>query len=178
MAEINTRRAQGIALMWKKVLGVDAVVNAQERKAWLDLFYTDDWDVFADNLVGEFAGPEPFLSYMRPSAGPGYDWVKPEYDAAMDGAATKPDKASLYYALAAAEKSLLDDYIFAPIAIEPYRHLVKPNVKGFEASAAGYHNSQYMTPVSYTHLDVYKRQRSPAPKRLPTARRPISPPLA
>jgi len=145
VAEINTRRAQGIALMWKKVLGVDAVVNAQERKAWLDLFYTDDWDVFADNLVGDFAGPETFLSYMRPSAEPGYDWVKPEYDAAMDVAATKPDKASRYEALAAAEKILLDDYIFAPLAIEPYRHLVKPNVKGFEASAAGYHNSQYMT---------------------------------
>lgn len=145
VAEINMRRAQGIALMWKKVLGVEAEVNAQERKAWLDLFYTDDWGVFADNLVGDFAGPETFLAYMRPSAEPGYDWVKPEFDAAMDKAAEIPEKAPRYEALAAAEKILLDDYIFAPIAIEPYRHLVKPNVKGFAASVAGYHNSQYMT---------------------------------
>jgi oligopeptide transport system substrate-binding protein len=145
VAEVNTRRANGIALMWKKVLGVEAQVNGQERKAWLDLFYTDDWGVFADNLVGDFAGPETFLSYMRPSAEPGYDWVKPEYDAAMDAAAVIPDKAGRYVALAAAEKILLDDYIFAPIAIEPYRHLVKPNVKGFEASVAGYHNSQFIT---------------------------------
>lgn len=145
VAEINTRRANGIALMWKKVLGVEAQVNGQERKAWLDLFYTDDWGVFADNLVGDFAGPETFLSYMRPSAEPGYGWVKPEYDAAMDVAAVIPDKAARYAALAAAEKILLDDYIFAPIAIEPYRHLVKPNVKGFEPSVAGYHNSQFIT---------------------------------
>ncbi len=145
VAEVNTRRANGIALMWKKVLGVETVVNAQERKAWLDLFYTDDWGVFADNLVGDFAGPETFLSYMRPSAEPGYDWVKPEYDAAMDLAAAIPDKAGRYVALAAAEKILLDDYIFAPIAIEPYRHLVKPNVTGFGTSVAGYHNSQFMT---------------------------------
>ncbi len=145
VAETSSRRAQGIALMWKKVLGVEAEVNAQERKAWLDLFYTDDWDVFADNLVGDFAGPETFLSYMRPSAEPGYDWVKPEYDAAMDEAAQLPDKASRYIALAKAEKILLDDYIFAPVSIEPYRHLVKPNVKGFEASVAGYNNSQFLT---------------------------------
>ena len=82
---------------------------------------------------------------MRPSAEPGYGWVKPEYDAAMDVAAVIPDKAARYAALAAAEKILLDDYIFAPIAIEPYRHLVKPNVKGFEPSVAGYHNSQFIT---------------------------------
>ncbi|HQY43195.1 MAG TPA: peptide ABC transporter substrate-binding protein [Paracoccaceae bacterium] len=145
VAEINTRRAQGAALMWKKVLGADVVVNAQERKAWLDLFYTDDWDIFADNLVGDFAGPETFLSYMRPSAEAGYDWVKPEYDAAMDEAAAIPDKVARYEALAKAEKILLDDYIFAPMAIEPYRHLVKPNVKGFDPSVAGYHNSQFIT---------------------------------
>ena len=145
VAEINVKRANGIALMWKKVLGVETEVNAQERKAWLDLFYTDDWGVFADNLVGDFAGPETFLSYMRPSAEPGYDWVKPEYDAAMDVAAAIPDLPKRYEALAAAEKILLDDYIFAPIAIEPYRHLVKPNVKGFEPSVAGYHNSQFIT---------------------------------
>jgi oligopeptide transport system substrate-binding protein len=145
VAEVNMRRAQGIALMWKKVLGVEAEVNAQERKAWLDLFYTDDWGVFADNLVGDFAGPETFLAYMRPSAEPGYDWVKPEYDAAMDVAATKPDKASRYVELAKAEQLLLDDYIFAPISIEPYRHMVKPNVKGFVASVAGYNNSQWLS---------------------------------
>ena len=145
VAEISTRRANGIALMWKKVLGVEAVVNGQERKAWLDLFYTDDWGVFADNLVGDFAGPETFLSYMRPSAEPGYGWVKPEYDTAMDAAAVIPDKAGRYVALAAAEKILLDDYIFAPISIEPNRHLVKPSVKGFLPSVAGYHNSQFIT---------------------------------
>ena len=145
VAEVNMRRAQGIALMWKKVLGVEAEVNSQERKAWLDLFYTDDWSAFADNLVGDFAGPETFLAYMRPSAEPGYDWVKPEYDAAMDVAATKPDKASRYVELAKAEKLLLDDYIFAPISFEPYRHLVKPHVKGFLASVAGYNNSQWLS---------------------------------
>lgn len=145
VAEDSTRLAQGVALMWKKTLGVEAVNEAQERKAWLDTFYAGTWDVFADNLVGDFAGAETFLAYMRPSAEAGYNWVKPEYDAAMDVAATKTDRVSRNEALAAAEKILLDDYIFAPLAIQPSRHLVKPNIKGFAASAAGYHNSQFIS---------------------------------
>ena len=145
VAETSTRRAQGVALMWKKVLGVEALNEAQERKAWLDTFYAGTWDVFSDNLVGDFAGAETFLAYMRPSAEPGYNWVKPEYDAAMDVAAALPDQASRNAALAAAERILLDDAIFAPLNIETSRHLVKPNVQGFGASAPGYHNSQFIT---------------------------------
>ena len=116
-----------------------------ERKAWLDAFYAGGWDVFSDNLVGDFAGAETFLAYMRPSADPGYSWVKPEYDAAMDAAAAIATKPERDVALAVAEKILLDDYIFAPLAIQPTRQLVKPNVKGYEASAAGYYNSQFLS---------------------------------
>ncbi|RYI32706.1 MAG: peptide ABC transporter substrate-binding protein [Acetobacteraceae bacterium] len=35
VAEVNIRRAQGAALMWKKVLGAEVEVNSMERKAWL-----------------------------------------------------------------------------------------------------------------------------------------------
>ena len=145
IAEDRIRLAQGIALMWKKVLGVESEINSMERKAWLDNFYAGDWDVFSDNLVGDFAGAETFLAYMRPSAEPGYNWVKPEFDAQMDVAATKPDRASRNVELAKAEKILLDDYIFAPIAVEPVRRLVSPKVHGWAASAAGYNNSQFLT---------------------------------
>ncbi len=145
VSEDATRRAQGVALMWKKVLGVVAVNEPMERKAWLDAFYAGGWDVFSDDLVGDFAGPETFLSYQRPSAEPGYNWVKPEYDAAMDVAAKIADLPARYEALAKAEKILLDDYIFAPISIVPNRHLVKPTVHGWAASAAGYNNSQFLT---------------------------------
>ncbi|MEZ5798069.1 MAG: peptide ABC transporter substrate-binding protein [Paracoccaceae bacterium] len=145
VAEDRTRLAQGVALMWKKVLGVEAKVEPMERKAWLDAFYAGGWDVFADNLVGDFAGAETFLAYMRPSAEAGYNWVKPEYDAQMDVAATMPDKASRNAELAKAEKILLDDVIFAPIAIEPSRMLVSSHVHGWVPSPAGYYNTQFLT---------------------------------
>jgi oligopeptide transport system substrate-binding protein len=120
-------------------------VQPMERKAWLDAFYAGGWDVFSDDLVGDFAGPETFLAYMRPSAEPGYNWVKPEYDAAMDVAAKDTDLTQRYADLAKAEKILLDDYIFAPISIRPNRMMVSPHVKGWTASPAGYWNSQFLT---------------------------------
>lgn len=145
VAEESVRRAQGIALMWKQVLGVDAVVEPQERKAWLDAFYAGTWDVFADNLVGDFPGPETFLPYMRPSAEAGYNWVSPEYEAAMDVASAQTDPQARLDALAVAEKILLDDYIVAPISIIPTRRMVSPRVGGWLESPVGYHNSQYLT---------------------------------
>jgi oligopeptide transport system substrate-binding protein len=144
VAEDRTRLAQGAAVLWKQTLGVELTVESMERKAWLDAFYAGTWDIFADNLVGDFAGAETFLAYMRPSAEPGYNWVKPEYDAQMDVAAGMPDQASRNVELAKAEKILLDDVIFAPIAIEPSRMLVSPKVKGWVPSAAGYYNTQFL----------------------------------
>ena len=145
VAEDIKRRAQGVTLMWKKVLGVEATVRPLERKAWLDEFYALSWDVFSDNLVGDFAGAETFLSYMRPSAEPGYNWVKPEYDAAMDAAAQFSDQPSRNAALAKAERILLDDYLLSPMAIFPSRHLIKTSVHGWEDSVAGYNNSQFLS---------------------------------
>lgn len=144
VAEDRVRLAQGVGLLWKKTLGVELSVESMERKAWLDAFYAGTWDVFADNLVGDFAGAETFLAYMRPSAEPGYNWVKPEYDAQMDVAAGMPDAASRNVELAKAEKILLDDMIFAPVAVEPSRMLVSPKVKGWVPSPAGYYNSQFL----------------------------------
>jgi oligopeptide transport system substrate-binding protein len=147
VSEDSTRRAQGIALMWQQTLGVEAVVEPMERKAWLDAFYAGTWDVFADNLVGDFAGAETFLAYMKPSAEAGYNWTGPaadSFEAVMDEAQTLTDPTARNAKLAEAEAILLSDAIFAPIAIIPARNLVNPALTGWDDSVAGYHHSQWM----------------------------------
>jgi oligopeptide transport system substrate-binding protein len=144
VSEDSTRRAQGVALMWQQVLGVEAVVEPMERKAWLDAFYAGTWDVFADNLVGDFAGAETFLAYMKPSAEAGYFWENDAFEDKMNEAAMLSDRTARNAALAEAERILLDDYIFAPLAILPARNLVNPALSGWEDSVAGYHHSQWM----------------------------------
>ena len=92
--------------MWKKVLGVETDLQPMKRKAWLDAFCAGGWDVFSNDLVGDFAGPKTFPAYMRTLAKPGCSWEKLYYDAAMDVVAKLAEWPARYEALAKAETTL------------------------------------------------------------------------
>jgi oligopeptide transport system substrate-binding protein len=139
------KMAETIAVMWKQTLGVDAKVHAQDRDSWLAAFSAGTWDVFNDDLVGDFAGPESYLSYMDPRAEAGYNWPSPEYEAAIDKALAVNGKAERYKLLAVAEKILLDSYLTAPVAAGPNRHLVRSTVKGWGDNPPDYHASRLMS---------------------------------
>lgn len=139
------RTAEGVALMWKQVLGADAKVNAQEFQAWLDTFYAGTWETLNDNLVADYVGPESHLAYMRPSAESGYNWKSDEYESLMDQAAAAADIKQRYQLMAQAERILNDSYLTTPLAMTTQRHLVKPNVKGWGDSSLDYHPSRFIT---------------------------------
>ncbi len=139
------RQAEGVALMWKQVLGVEAKVNAQEFKAWLDTFNTGNWEVMNDNLVADFLGPESHLGYMRPSGEVGYNWKNDAYEKQMDVAQAQPDIVKRYEEMAKAERILLDDYLTIPIAMPITRHLVKPYVKGWDDNPLESHPSKLIS---------------------------------
>jgi oligopeptide transport system substrate-binding protein len=137
--------AETAAVMWKQTLGVDASVNAQDRDAWLAVFSAGGWDVFMDDLVGDFAGPETFLAYMDPRAEAGYNWQSKEFEDLYDKAMGITDQAERYKVLAQAEKVLLDSYLTAPVAAAPSRSLVRADVKGWVDNPAGWHGTQFMS---------------------------------
>jgi len=139
------KQSEGIALMLKQNLGVNAKVNAQEFQAWMDTFYAGTWEILNDNLVGDMPGPESHLSYMRPSAESGYSWKNDEYEGLMDQAAAEADIAKRYSMLAAAEKVLLDYYLVTPLNVTTSRHLVKPSVKGWDDNMLDVHPTKLIT---------------------------------
>jgi oligopeptide transport system substrate-binding protein len=139
------KMAETIAVMWKQTLGVDAKVHAQDRDGWLAVFSAGTWDVFNDDLVGDFAGPESYLSYMDPRAEAGYTGPSPEYEATIDKALAVSDQAGRYKLLAEAEKILLDSYLTAPVAAGPNRHLVRSSVKGWGDNPPDWHSSRLMS---------------------------------
>ncbi len=143
----ETEKKEGLALsiMWKQVLGAQVDLQNQEFQAWLDSFYAGDWDVFNDNVVGDFPGPETYLNYMKPSADAGYNWQNQEYEELMNQAAATADPAARYLLLSKAERVLLADYLVAPIASAISRHLVKPYVKGWIDNAIESHPSKDIT---------------------------------
>jgi oligopeptide transport system substrate-binding protein len=143
--ESSKKIGETAAVMWKQTLGVDAKVNAQDRDAWLAAFTAGTWDVFGDDLVGDFAGPETFLSYMDPRAEAGYNWESKEYEDLLDKAIKVTDQGERYKVLAQAEKVLLDSYLTAPVAAAPSRSLVRSDVKGWIDNPAGWHGTQFMS---------------------------------
>jgi oligopeptide transport system substrate-binding protein len=137
--------AETAAVMWKQTLGVKATVNAQDRDAWLSAFTAGGWDVFMDDLVGDFAGPETFLAYMDPRADAGYHWKSEEFEKLYDQAVAITDQAARYKVLAQAEKVLLDSYLTAPVSAAPQRNIVRSNVKGWVDNPTGWHGTQFMS---------------------------------
>ena len=139
------KQAETVAVMWKQVLGVDAKVNAQDRDGWLAAFNAGGWDVFNDNLIGDFPGPETYLAYMDPRAEVGYHWKSPAFEAAFDKAMPLTDQAERWKVLAEAEKALLDDYLVAPIASSPNRHLISSKLQGWVDNPADLHPTRFMS---------------------------------
>jgi oligopeptide transport system substrate-binding protein len=142
--DTEKKMAETVALMWKKTLGVDAKVNAQERDAWLDAFNGMKWDVFNDDLVGDFAGPETFLSYIDPRGGV-YGWQSKDYENLWDKAMLASDKDTRYGLLAQAEKLYLDQYVSTPMAAVPNRDLVRNTVGGWVDNVGASHPTRFMT---------------------------------
>jgi oligopeptide transport system substrate-binding protein len=136
--------AETIALMWRKTLGVDAKVNAQERDAWLDAFSSGKWQVFNDDLVGDFAGPETFVAYIDPR-GAVYGWESKEFEEVWDKAMVISDKQQRYALVAQAEKIFLDQYSSAPLDAAPSRDLVSNKIGGYYDNAAASHPTRFMT---------------------------------
>ena len=137
--------AETAAVMWKQTLGADVKVDAQDRDAWLATFNEGNWDVFNDDLVGDFAGPETFLAYIDPRAGAGYNWESKEYEELWDKAAGITDQAERWKVLAQAEKLWLDSGIGTPIAAAPSRSLVAAKVKGWSDNPAGFHGTRFLS---------------------------------
>jgi len=142
--ETEKKLAEAVALMWKKALGINAKVNAQEHDAWLDAFNAMKWDAFNDDLVGDFAGPESFLSYIDPRGGV-YGWESQQYQDLWDKAMLAADKTQRYALLAQAEKLFLDQYIAAPVAAVPNRELVRKTITGWVDNVGASHPTRFMT---------------------------------
>ncbi|HVJ32936.1 MAG TPA: peptide ABC transporter substrate-binding protein [Terriglobia bacterium] len=139
------KRAEVIAVMWKQVLGVDAKVNAVDREAWNNTFTAGTWEAYADDLVGDFVGPEPYLAYMDPRAEAGYNWQSKEYEDLWDKAMLITDTEARYKVLAQAEQLILDSYYLTPNLTEPNRHLVRKTVKGWADSPGDVVPSRFLT---------------------------------
>jgi len=146
-SDTQQRIALAVQAMWRDVLGVEATPVNVEFQVLLDQMRDAEvTDVFRSSWFGDYNDANTFLAIMQ-SGSPGNmpRYVNEEYDALMKSASEQPDLDRRRLYLEEAERVLLADHAVIPLYFYVSKHLVKPEVRGWEDNILNYHYSQHLS---------------------------------
>jgi oligopeptide transport system substrate-binding protein len=146
-SDTQQRIALAVQAMWRTVLGAEAQTVNVEFQVLLDQMREREiTQVFRSSWFGDYNDANTFLAIMQSDSAanmPGYS--NPEFDQLMASAAEQldPDRRRLY--LEEAERVLLADHAVIPLYFYVSKHLVKPEVEGWQDNILNYHYSQHLS---------------------------------
>ena len=124
--------AEAIQQMWKKELGVDARLQNQEWKVYLDSQKTMNYQVCRAGWIGDYPDPNTFMDLWLKDGGQNETgWTNPEYDRLIKAASLTVDQVKRYDLFQQAEAILMDECPIIPIYFYTHVHLQRPNLKGW-----------------------------------------------
>ncbi|PSW21085.1 oligopeptide ABC transporter substrate-binding protein OppA [Photobacterium sanctipauli] len=131
-SENHKKVAVAIASMWKKELGVTAVLENQEWKSYLDSKRQGNFDVSRAGWCGDYNEASTFLAIMRDGHSQNYPkYDSQAYDAYLDQALTAKSDADRATAYKGAEAQLAADMPIMPIYHYVNARLVNPKLGGY-----------------------------------------------
>ncbi|MCL9774549.1 ABC transporter substrate-binding protein [Vibrio methylphosphonaticus] len=131
-SENHKKIAVAIASMWKKELGINAKLENQEWKSYLDSKDTGNFDVARAGWCGDYNEASSFLTLMvSANTTAGQHYKSKDYDAVIEKAlnSTSEDERTQLYIKA--EKLLAKDMPIAPIYQYVTTRLVSPELGGY-----------------------------------------------
>ncbi len=135
-----------ISSMWSESLGIKVELDKREWKYFLDTRdVREEWTVMRFSWFGDYDDPSTFTDIFHsdsPQNLPRYE--SDEYDQLVESAAMEIDLADRAEILKEAESVLLEDYPIAPIYFFVSKHMVKPDISGFEDNVLDRHPSKYL----------------------------------
>jgi oligopeptide transport system substrate-binding protein len=146
-SDTHQKIALALQAMWRKVLGAEARTVNVEFQVLLDQMREREiTQVFRSSWFGDYNDANSFLAIMHSDSAantPGYS--NPEFDALLQSAGEQldPDRRRLY--LEEAERVLLADHAVIPLYFYVSKHLVKPEVRGWQDNTLNYHYSQHLS---------------------------------
>lgn len=137
------RVLEAITAMWRSVLGAEVKLVNQEFRVFVDnrtigrhLFCFNAW-------IGDYPDPLTFLDLPRTTSAENWvNYANPRYDALLDQALASPDDAARLALYAQAERVRTDDAIDLPLYYYQSRHLIKPEVRGWQDNVMDRHPSR------------------------------------
>ena len=134
----SPRVLEAIQAMWKRELGVEVTLVAQDFRVYLDAMKGLRHDIAAARWIGDYDDPNTFLDMFVTGGGNNQTgWASPAYDALIARAARATQPAARHALLSEAESLLLAEAPVAPLLFGARTHLVHPDVRGWQSSLLG-----------------------------------------
>jgi len=143
----HERIALAIQSMWRDVLGVETTLINEEFQVLLaNMRERKVTEVFRSSWNGDYNDAHTFLSIFE-SGSPWNlaGWSNAEYDSLMQRASTQLNPETRRRYLEEAERLLLAEYPVIPLYYYVSKHLVSPEVEGWEDNILDYHYSHHLS---------------------------------
>lgn len=136
---------EAVTSMWRSVLGADVRIDQLEFKVLWQQRSAHALTLFYNSWLADFADPINFLQRYRSGNPLNYGlYSNPHYDALLDQAAAARDANKRLQLLAQAETLLQEDVPDIPLYYYATRHLVKPQLRGWQPNMVDRNLSRYM----------------------------------
>lgn len=116
-SEAHKKIAEAIQDQWKKGLGVDAKIENQEMKVYLETLHEGKFQIGRLGWIADFNDPINYMEVYRDKDGGNNDtrWENPKYKELITQAAKELDPEKRKQLFAEAEQIIMDEMPFAPI---------------------------------------------------------------
>ena len=150
----HRRIALAAQAMWKEALGVETTLINEEHQVLLaNMREAEVTEVFRSSWIGDYNDAHTFLSIVESDSASNMPrYANDEFDAIMDQAASQLNPKWRRVHLEEAERVFLSDHAVIPLYFYVSKHLVSPQVRGWEDNVLDYHYSQHLSlaPVDAT----------------------------
>ncbi len=127
--------AEAIQQMWKTRLGVNATLQNQEWKVYLDTVQTLNFQVARAGWIGDFSDPHTFLDMWVTGGGNNQTgWSNADYDRILRSALGAGNEAARLAAYQQLEAILADEVPVIPIYFYSRVYAISPRVKNWAPS--------------------------------------------
>ncbi|MBC8012300.1 MAG: peptide ABC transporter substrate-binding protein, partial [Burkholderiales bacterium] len=137
-AASSPRVLEAIQAMWKRDLGVEVALVAQDFRVYLDAMKGLRYDIAGARWIGDYNDPNTYLDMFVTGGGNNQTgWSSPAYDALIARAATTPEPSARFALFQQAEALLLAEAPITPLVFGARVHLLHPDVRGWQPSLLG-----------------------------------------
>lgn len=152
--EDHKKIAEAIQQMWKKELNIDAVLENQEWKVFLQKTQSKDYQIARSGWTGDYVDPNTFLDMFVTGGGNNHtNWSNTMYDEFIRQAKYEQNPAARMRIFREAEKLFMDELPIIPIYYYVRVQMIKQYVKGV------YDNILDLHPLKDVYIDSAERMK-------------------